>query len=114
MSQEKKKWIDICQLDEILPNTGVAALVGQDQVAVFRIGDSTEVRAISNYDPFTKANVLSRGIIGSSGDVIKVASPLLKHQFNLETGEYIDDPTVAIPVYATRVVNGEVQVLPAC
>ncbi len=27
----------ICRLDEIVPDTGVAALVGAEQVAVFRI-----------------------------------------------------------------------------
>lgn len=55
------QWQTICPLTRIIPNTGVCALVNNEQVAIFRIGD--EVFAIANYDPFSKAYVLSRGIV---------------------------------------------------
>jgi nitrite reductase (NADH) small subunit len=78
------------------------------QVAVFRIGN--DVFAIDNYDPFSKAYVLSRGIVGDRQGIPKVASPIYKQNFNLITGECFDDPTVKIATFPVQVVEGQVQV----
>lgn len=102
-------WVPVCELNDILLHAGVAAKVNGKQVAIFRVEEEV-LYAISNFDPFTKANVLSRGIVGSKGGVYKVASPLLKHSFNLETGEYLDDPTIKVPTFEVRVENGKVWV----
>ena len=102
-------WVEVCELNDILLHAGVAAKVNGKQVAIFRVEENL-LYATSNFDPFTKANVLSRGIIGTRGDVYKVASPLLKHSFNLKTGEYLDDPTITIPTYEVRVEDGKVWV----
>ncbi|NET51651.1 MAG: nitrite reductase small subunit NirD [Merismopedia sp. SIO2A8] len=104
------QWTTICDLEAIAPNTGVNALVGSEQVAIFRIGRTSEVYAVSNFEPFSKAYVLSRGIVGDRKGVLKVASPIYKQNFNLKTGECLDDETVTIPVYPARVVDGQVQV----
>ena len=104
------QWTTVCTLKAIAPNTGVNALVGSDQVAVFRIGETDEVYAVSNFEPFSKAYVLSRGIVGDRAGILKVASPIYKQNFNLKTGECLDDETVTIPVYPARVVDGTVQV----
>ena len=60
--------IRVCRLEDIVPNTGVAALVDGEQVAVFRVSngglDGDGVHAVGNRDPFSRANVLSRGIVG--------------------------------------------------
>ena len=42
--------------------------------------------------------------------VLKVVSPIYKQNFNLKTGECLDDATVKIPVYPVRVVDGQVQI----
>ena len=52
-------WIEVCALEDIVPDTGVCALVNGAQVAVFRV-DGDRVYAIGNHDPFSRANVLSR------------------------------------------------------
>ncbi|PSB16488.1 nitrite reductase (NAD(P)H) small subunit [Phormidesmis priestleyi ULC007] len=104
------QWVTICPIEQILPNTGVCALVEGQQVAVFRVGDGTEIYALSNYDPFSKAFVLSRGIIGDRNGIPKVASPIYKQNFNLQTGQCLDDETVRIPTFAVRVIEMQVQV----
>jgi nitrite reductase (NADH) small subunit len=104
------EWVTVCDLEQILPNTGVCALVADQQVAIFRVGTGTELYAISNYDPFSKANVLSRGLIGDRQGTLKIASPIYKQNFCLKTGECLDDPAVQIPTYLTRVSGTEVQV----
>jgi len=102
------RWVRVCRLEDILPGSGVCALVEGKQVAIFRVGE--RLFALSNFDPFTKANVISRGLVGSKGERLYVASPLLKHHFDLETGEYLDDPTVRLAVYPVRLEAGEVWV----
>ncbi|MCD6040890.1 MAG: nitrate reductase, partial [Burkholderiales bacterium] len=101
----------VCRLEDILPDTGVCALVGGDQVAVFRIQD--EIHAVGNRDPFSRANVLSRGIVGDVKGELVVASPVYKQRFSLRTGRCLEDATVRIPVYAARVDDGFVHVQPA-
>ncbi len=101
-------WVDVCPFDQLTPGRGVCALVAGLQVAVFRVDD--EIFALSNLDPFSQANVLSRGIVGSRGDRLKVASPVYKQSFDLGTGVCLDDETVSVPTFATRVVDGRVQV----
>lgn len=108
--ETSKTWVDICSIEAIAPNTGVCALVEDQQVAIFKVGNQDEVFAISNYDPFSKAFVLSRGIVGDRKGILKVASPIYKQNFNLLTGQCLDDETVSIPTYQVRVVEGRVQV----
>ena len=103
-------WITICSLDAIAPNTGVNALVGDKQVAIFRIGETDEVYAIDNFDPFSWAFVMSRGLIGDRKGVLKVASPIYKQNFDLKTGICLDDETVKLAVYPARVMEDQVQV----
>ncbi|MBD2741723.1 nitrite reductase small subunit NirD [Coleofasciculus sp. FACHB-1120] len=103
-------WVDICPLSAIAPNTGVCALVEDKQVAIFRVGQETDVFALGNYDPFSKAFVLSRGIVGDRNGIPKVASPIYKQNFNLLTGECLDDETVSVPTFPVRVVEDKVQV----
>ena len=104
-------WTDVCALDDIVPDTGVCALVGARQVALVRVGDS--VYAVDNFDPFSKAYVLSRGIVGDKGGVPKIASPIYKQTFDLRTGVCLDDPSVAIAVYTVRVREGRVEIYDA-
>jgi nitrite reductase (NADH) small subunit len=102
-------WTTVCPLDRIVPNTGVCALIEGQQVAIFRIGES-EVYAIANYDPFSEAFVLSRGIVGDRNGIPKVASPIYKQNFNLITGQCFDDDSISVTIYPVQVVNGDIQV----
>jgi nitrite reductase (NADH) small subunit len=108
--QATTRWVDICSISEIIPNTGVCALVEAQQVAIFRVGSGADVFAISNYDPFSKAFVLARGIVGDRNGITKVASPIYKQNFNLATGQCLDDETVSVPTFEVRVVEDRVQV----
>ena len=94
-------WNDVCRYDDLGPERGVAALVAGEQVALFRTFDGM-LHAIGNRDPFSGAFVLSRGIVGSHGDVPTVASPLFKQVFDLRTGICLTDPEVAVPVHDVR------------
>ena len=96
----------VCRLDDIVPYTGVCALVDGRQIAVFRLGDDT-LYAIDNYDPFSRANVLSRGIVGDQKGEVVVASPIYKQHFSLTSGQCLEDPAVSISVFRVR-LDGDV------
>jgi nitrite reductase (NADH) small subunit len=95
-----KDAVAVCRLSDIVPNTGVCALVNGRQVAIFRVEDG--LYAIDNYDPFSRANVLSRGIVGDLKGELVVASPVYKQHFSLKSGQCMEDPEVRVPVYAVR------------
>jgi len=104
------RWERVCRLDRLTPDRGAAALVAGRQVALFLVSATGEVLAVDNHDPFSGAQVLSRGIVGDAAGVPKVASPVYKQAFDLRTGRCLDDPAVAIEVHAARVADGWVEV----
>jgi len=101
----------VCRLDQIEVEGGVAALVDGVAVAIFRTHDGN-VYAISNYDPWSNASVLARGIVGTRGEIPFVASPMHKQAFDLRTGQCLDDAAVRVPAYDVRVEDGTVLVGP--
>lgn len=103
------EWTVVCPYSRLEPERGIAALVHGVQVAVFRLFDG-QLFAIGNQDPIAGAYVLSRGIVGSRGDVPTVSSPLFKQAYDLRTGECLDEPGVRVPTYPVRCQDGQVQV----
>jgi nitrite reductase (NADH) small subunit len=106
---QTEEWQPVCRIVELEVERGATALVHGQALAIFRTHDDA-VYALGNYDPFAKASVLARGIVGTRGEVPFVASPMHKHGFDLRTGECLDDPTVHVPVYAVKVIEGVVLV----
>jgi nitrite reductase (NADH) small subunit len=103
------EWTDVCGYDDLAPGTGAAALVAGEQIAVVRTRDGA-VYAISNYDPFSKAFVLARGIVGDKDGIPRLASPVYKQGFDLRTGACFDDPDVRVPVFRVTVARGRILV----
>ena len=93
------QWKDICKIDDILPETGVCALLGDEQVAIFRPYHSDQVFAISNIDPFFESSVLSRGLIAEHQGELWVASD----------GLCMEDEQFSVKHYEARVKDGVVQ-----
>ena len=73
------------------PGRGVAVLLrGGEQAALFLL-DGRHAAAVGNIDPFGRAAVMSRGLVGDRGGEPIVASPLLKQAFSLIDGRCLDD-----------------------
>lgn len=102
-------WTPVCAADAILPDTGVCARVEGAHVAVFRVG-ADRFFAIDNVDPKSGASVLSRGLVGSLGERIVVASPLYKQHIDLRTGECVESPELSVHAHPLRIEAGVVQV----
>ena len=103
-------WTPVCTLASLVPDRGAAALVDGYQVALFRLRETDEVLAVDHRDPFSGANVIARGLVGSRGDAVTVASPVYKQVFDLRTGACLDDESASLGVWETRVVAGVVEV----
>ncbi|MFP5068598.1 nitrite reductase small subunit NirD [Pseudonocardia nantongensis] len=109
VDEEPAGWLGVCPLERLLPGRGAAALVGDVQVALFRLADGA-LHALGNIDPFTGAGVISRGLVGDRDGEPTVASPIYKQAFALRDGRCLDDGGVSLPAFAVRVVGGQVQV----
>mgnify|MGYP003289807785 CR=1 FL=1 len=109
---ETATWIRVCAVDSLVPDRGAAALVAGRQVALFRLGGDAEgaVRAIGHRDPYSGANVMARGLVGTVGDVAVVVSPMHKQKFRFDDGSAVEEPSTSVGVWATRVVDGMVEV----
>jgi NAD(P)H-dependent nitrite reductase small subunit len=107
-TNDSDRWQNACTTEDLIPGSGVCVLVNGRQLAVFQVDGQTY--ALDNFDPASRANVLSRGITGDLQNERVVASPIYKNHFSLATGRCLEDPTFSVSTYATRIVDGVVQV----
>ncbi|HET9864305.1 MAG TPA: nitrite reductase small subunit NirD, partial [Steroidobacteraceae bacterium] len=103
-----ERWHEVCALEELVEGGGVAALVAERQIALFLVHG--RIYALDNFDPASRANVLSRGLTGNLQGERVVASPVYKHHYVLASGRCIEDPTFNVSAYPTRVTDGRVHV----
>ena len=109
MSTVAASRVRVCSVQDLVAGSGVAALVGGVQVAIFYLPQlDPPIYAIGNFDPFSKANVLARGLLGDIDGVLVVASPIYKQHFELVTGRCLDDESVAVPSYAVHISGTDV------
>lgn len=84
-------------------------LRGGTQVALFLL-ETGETYAVGNVDPFGRAAVMSRGLVGDRAGEATVASPLLKQVFSLVDGRCLDDESVGLGSFETRTDGGVIHV----
>ncbi|WP_091233406.1 nitrite reductase small subunit NirD [Microbacterium sp. 3J1] len=109
---EAASGVRVCTIRDLEVERGRAALVGGEQVALFLLADGT-VRGVDNLDPYSGAQVMSRGIVGTRGEAPTVASPLHKQVFDLRTGICLETqgrPDAALRVWPVAVVDSVVYV----
>ena len=103
----------LCSLSDLIPNAGVCAQFDGEQVALFYLPEQEPaVFALNNYDPFSKANVLSRGIVGDLDGHLVVASPIYKQHFDLTTGQSLEDEAVGVKSYDVHLSGDTIYITP--
>lgn len=99
----------VCNTSDLIENSGICALVNDQQVAIFYIPRTEQkIFAVSNWDPLGKANVISRGIVGDIKGTVVVASPLYKHHYDLKTGICLEDATCKLDTYSVKIDGDQV------
>src|SRR5437867_4049452 len=102
-------WFPVCPFQRLPLERAVCVLVAGEQVAIVRTrGD--HLYAVDNLDPVSGAMVMSRGIVGSRGDLDVLISPMHKQAYDLATGQCLDLSDVWLGTHDVRVVDGDVEV----
>ena len=107
-AKSEKSWIDAGHVSDFPPNIGTTILYGDTQLAIFNNAQRGEWYATQNMCPHKQAFVLSQGIVGDKDGTPKVACPLHKKQFALDTGEGVGDEPLNILTFPIKVVNDRV------
>ena len=105
--------VRVCALDDLVPERGSVALIDGTQVALVRTHEGT-VHAIANLDPYSGAQVIARGLVGTRGDVPTITSPMFKQVFDLRSGTCVDTRGKAVKrlrVWPVRTLDGDLYVL---
>jgi len=102
------KWFHV-GLESDFPKDGGATIkYGKVQLAVFNFSSRGEWYASQQMCPHKKAFVLSRGILGDTQGTPKVACPLHKKNFSLDTGESLSGDDYGVKVFPVKVEDGNV------
>jgi NAD(P)H-dependent nitrite reductase small subunit len=112
-------WVPVARVADVPRDGGITIRHGETPIAVFHFAsrDATgqgRWYATQAVCPHRKDAVLGRGLLGTAGDEPKVACPLHKRTFSLETGDGLSDPQYCIRTYPVQIRGEDVWVaLPA-
>lgn len=105
-----KVWFKAALVNDFPMDGGACVKYKNKQIAVFNFTRLGKWYACQNLCPHKMEMVLSRGMIGDDKGIPKVACPLHKKTFSLETGENLNSDLDAIAVYPVKIENGYVYV----
>jgi nitrite reductase (NADH) small subunit len=110
LKEQTMAWFAACREDDLPANGGVCVKYNDQQIALFHFTRRNEWYATQNECPHRKQMALSRGMIGSQGEIPKVACPFHKRTFSLLTGECLSGDDCSIKTYPVKVENGLVYI----
>ena len=106
------KWVLACNASDVPENGGACVKHEDEQIAVFNFTRKNEWFATQNLCPHKQQMVLSRGMIGSTGENCepKVACPFHKKTFSLHSGECLSGDDFSIKTYPVKLIGDKVYV----
>lgn len=107
-ADDELRWVDVGAVDDFPHDGGATVKYGRSQLAVFRFASRGEWYASQNMCPHKKQLVLARGIVGDSAGVPKVACPLHKKTFSLESGACTSGDDYELAVFRVKTEAGRV------
>lgn len=105
-------WHDVCSLSQLRSECGVAALLADGPIALFKVGGGSTVYAVDHIDPRTDTPTIARGLVGSADGQPVVVSPLLKDRFSLVTGQCLNADLPPLRTYEVCIEKERVHVRP--
>ncbi|HEX7448772.1 MAG TPA: nitrite reductase large subunit NirB, partial [Pirellulales bacterium] len=103
-----RRWIEIGRVDDFPSDGGAAVRYGRSQIAVFHFASRGEWYATQNMCPHKREFVLSSGLLGDANGLPKVACPLHKKTFCLETGECLSGEPYRLEMFRVKVEEDRV------
>ena len=105
------RWVTVGRVDDFPRDGGATIKYGKTQIAVFHFASRGQWYASQNMCPHKRAFVLSRGIIGTAGETPKVACPLHKKTFSLESGSCLSGEDYSLKVFPVQIRGDKVHLL---
>jgi nitrite reductase (NADH) large subunit len=102
------EWVRVGKVWDFPHEGGATVKYGHTQIAVFNFASRGEWYATQNMCPHRREFVLSRGLIGDQHGKPKVACPVHKKTFSLETGACLSGEDYSVRVFAVKVEGDEV------
>lgn len=102
------EWILVGKVWDFPRDGGAAIKYGSTQIAVFHFASRGEWYACQNMCPHRREFVLSRGLLGDQNGKAKIACPVHKKTFALETGQCLSDEEYSVRVFAVKVEGDDV------
>jgi nitrite reductase (NADH) large subunit len=103
-------WVPVGKVWDFPEDGGATVKHGKTQIAVYRFASRGEWYATQNMCPHKREFVLSRGLLGDQNGTPKVACPLHKKTFSLETGECLGGEDYRVRVFPVKVDGDDVYV----
>jgi nitrite reductase (NADH) large subunit len=103
-----RTWVQVGKVQDFPYNGGATIKYGKVQIAVFHFTSRGTWYACQQMCPHKKAFVLSRGILGVTNGVPKIACPLHKKTFALDSGTCLSGEDYAVQVFAVKVEDDDV------
>lgn len=108
--QDVKVWFKAASVNDFPKDGGACVKYKDKQIAVYNYKRTQTWYACQNLCPHKLEMVLSRGMIGDQGGIPKVACPMHKKTFSLETGENLNGDLGAIATYPVKVEDNIVYI----
>jgi nitrite reductase (NADH) large subunit len=96
------EWVLVGKVWDFPANAGAAVKHGQTQIAVFNFASRNEWYATQNMCPHRREFVLSRGMVGDQGGKPKVACPVHKKTFALESGQCLSGDNYSLRTFPVK------------
>jgi nitrite reductase (NADH) large subunit len=104
------RWVLVGMTSDFPIDGGATIKYGRSQIAVFNFVSRGEWYASQNMCPHKKAFVLSRGMIGDAAGEPKVACPMHKKTFSLQSGQSLQGEEYRIQTFPVKVERDAVYV----
>lgn len=101
-------WVKVARVKDVPSDGGISIKYGSGQLALYHFAERGQWFATQNACPHMGDQVLARGIIGDQKGVPKVACPLHKQTFSLESGESLCGEEYSITTFEVRVSGNDV------
>jgi nitrite reductase (NADH) large subunit len=106
-----EQWVSVGKVWDFPVDGGAAIKYGKTQIAVFNFASRGEWYATQNMCPHRREFVLSRGMIGDQAGLPKVACPVHKKTFSLESGKCLSGEEYTVRVFPVKVEGDDVLLL---
>jgi nitrite reductase (NADH) large subunit len=106
----QSRWVPLAKAADVPREGGIAVMYGKTQLALFNFASRGQFYATQNMCPHKQDMVLARGLIGDQAGTPKVACPLHKKTFALDSGHCLSGDALEIATFVAKVEDGVVYV----